>query len=354
MNMTNIRIRYTQILLICLLCISLHTMFQSLSKGFLEFEENFWHRTFMINSFTELKLKLGDQVFLQTVVGKQGWWEFTNDNNLDDYQNVMTIPPSGLKVTQQKLKKLYQKLREKNITLIFFIAPNKATIYPDRVPNEIQKIGPQSNLDAFTAYVKKNGPPVLLDLRPALMDGRKKWGVYYKTDTHWNNYGGFVAYTEIIKELSKTYPQLSPKSISDFIIKPSKPEIQPITHIAGAISVLEPHTLFIPKDKGIEIEWATFSNEQFAPVKVSTTSNTTLPTLLMYMDSFGPYMESFLPFNFRKATFIRHNSKYKDTVSLKAIDIIDPDVVIIEVVERFFSNQRLDNLLDRLNNEKSK
>jgi hypothetical protein len=39
--------------------------------------------------------------------------------------------------------------------------------------------------------------------------------------------------------------------------------------------------------------------------------------------------------------FILNSSKYPDALSLKTIDIIKPDIVIVEVVERFFDLQLL-------------
>jgi len=42
--------------------------------------------------------------------------------------------------------------------------------------------------------------------------------MFHKTDNHWNDYGGFVAYEAIMNTLSVDFPELTKSSISDYII----------------------------------------------------------------------------------------------------------------------------------------
>jgi hypothetical protein len=328
--------------------VSLYTTTQSLAGGTAQFESNLWGRQFLITSFTKLRLTLGDRVFSQALVCKDGWLEYTKQKNLDSYQNIIAYPPKALKNTQQKLQEFYEELHKRNITLILVIPPNKATIYPDKLPNEIQKINAQSKLDAFAAYLQQHGPPVLVDLRPALLNGRKERDVYYKTDTHWNLYGIFIGYTEIMKELSKTYPQLAPKSMKDFKITSGQSYLHDIPRIIGATNLLEPVIGLSPREKGNDLRWVTLNDDKTVPLQISTTPKENLPTLLMYVDSFGIQMKDLVAPHFRKATFISIISQYPDALSLKTIDIIKPDIVIVEVVERYFNVQILDTFLKQI------
>jgi hypothetical protein len=321
-------------------------MSQSLVGGISQFESNFWGREFLVASFTQLRLKLGDRVFSQALVGKDGWLELAVGRSIDGYQNAIEMSPATVANTQKKLQTLYEKLRKRNITLILVIPPDKSTIYPDKLPDEIQKLGARSNLDAFTTYLQQHGPPVLVDLRPALLNGRTKQELYYKTDTHWNSYGAFIAYTQIMNELSKTYPQLTPKSMQDFKVASGQSYAHDLSQIIGAIHLLEPTIVFSLK-KNNTVNWLIFNDDRI-PLQISTTSKDNLPTLLMYMDSFGTGTQNFISPHFRKATFIKNDSKYPDAISLKTIDVIQPNVVIVEFVERFFNGQQLDNFLDKL------
>jgi hypothetical protein len=230
-------------------------------------------------------------------------------------------------------------------------SPNKATIYPDKLPDVIQKLNAQSQLDGFTAYMQQHGPPVLVDLRPALQNGRKEQELYYKTDTHWNSYGAFIAYTEIMKELSKTYSQLTPKRIKDFKVTASEPYLHDIPRLIGATNRLEPRIGFNPKEN--DVQWASLNDDATAPLQVSTTPKKKMPTLLMYIDSFGIGIQFLVAPHFSKATFINSASKYLDARSLKIINVIKPDVVILEILERSFNTQYLDVFLKQFLSEEN-
>lgn len=333
MNTTTLRLRYTQFLVVSLLGILLYMMSQSLSGGINQFESNLWGHEFLITSFTKLKLKIGDRVFPQVLVGKEGWLELTSSKNLDNYQNAAKIQRQEIKNTQSKFEYLYKELSKRNISLFLIIPPNKVTIYPDKLPNEIQKIKQHSKLDMFAAYVQKYGPPGFIDLRPALRKARKSQDVYYKTDTHWNAYGTFTAYREIIRQLSKAYPQLSAKSLKDFQVS-STPSIRDTARIMGTSDWLEPYINFAPKFKD-DVQWVAL-NEDRTSLQVSITPTKNAPTLLMYVDSFGLLLKDFLSWHFSKATYVLFDSKDPDLTMLKMIDATKPDIVIIEMLERRF------------------
>lgn len=344
MNVTIIRLRYTQFFIICLLSVSLYTMTQSLSGGISHLEDNFWGRQFLITSFTRLRLKLGDRVFSQALVGKDGWLDYTGQKNLDGYQNTIAYPPKEMENTQQKLQKFYGELRKRNITLILVIPPNKATIYPEKLPDEIQKINAQSRLDVFTTYIHQNGPSVLLDLRPILQKARVKQDIYYKTDSHWNPYGAFFAYQEIMHELSKSYPELAPADIKNFKLTVVPSHLYNIAMIMGATNILEDRLILTPKRNSVK--WATYNNNVIVPMTASISSQQHSPRLLMYMDSFGLGLKDFIAPHFSEATFIHIASQYPDLLSFKTIDTLQPNVVIVEVAERHFNIKYLDAFLN--------
>lgn len=351
MNMTTLRLRYTQLFVIGLLAIFAYTMYQSLPGGLSQINDNLWGRKFLITSFTTLRLKLGDRVFPQVAVGKDGWLQYTGGRSLDNYQNPRKIPRKVLQKTQQKLQTLYEELNKRNITLILVLPPDKTTIYPDKVPDEIQKITSQSKLDAFTTYLQQHGPPVLVDLRPALKKGRKKQDIYYKTDTHWNAYGTFIAYTEIMKELSKKYPLLVANDIKDFQKITSEPHLHDLSQIMGANDLLEISPNLTLKNYTDNNVTKLVLNNDTIPLEISTTAKDNLPTLLMFRDSFGSGIQYFISHHFHKGIFILNTSTYPDALSLETIDVFKPNIVIIEIVERFFSAGKLDNLLDNMLSE---
>jgi alginate O-acetyltransferase complex protein AlgJ len=255
----------------------------------------------------------------------------------DDLVLDYTIIPrlfffGGIQRVQSNLQLLYDSLRKRNITLLVVIAPNKATIYPDTLPDQLQKINSQSELDLLTNSVQQHGPPVLVDLRPALWQARQQRQIYYKTDTHWNSYGVFVAYTQIMEALSHAYPALQPLPIGKFSLKATAPTVHDIAHIMGATNILEPGYVMIPK--GQDVHWVTYNDDPI-PMMASRSSNQNAPRLLMYFDSFGQSLIPLIAPQFSEATYILNITPHSDLVTLSEIDNIQPDIVIVEFVERY-------------------
>lgn len=333
-DFTTYRLRYTQIFVICVLASFLYMLSASLSGGLTSFDENLQGRKLLIENFTRLRLKIGDRVFTQALIGKDGWLEYTGGRNLDVFQNIQTLPYGDHKDIQKNLKILYDELRQRNITLVVVIAPNKATIYPDKLPSEIQKIGAQSELDMLIDRLKQKGPPILIDLRPALEEGRQKREIYYKTDTHWNSYGVLIAYREIMKNLSQSYPELAPNNINRFKVKEGKPYVHDISALMGAANLLETGYTITPAKN--DLNWIIYNNDPIA-MSVATSSQDKLPKLLMYADSFGTPLFPLLAPHFSQSTFIQNLSAYPDTLTFQQIEATKPDIVILEFVERYQS-----------------
>ncbi|MGH8028786.1 MAG: alginate O-acetyltransferase AlgX-related protein, partial [Arenimonas sp.] len=63
---------------------------------------------------------------------------------------------------------------------------------------------------ATTALIDAVGPGIYLDTRPDLRSAKARMAVplYYRTDTHWNRAGAWVAYRSLANELGRTEPQL--------------------------------------------------------------------------------------------------------------------------------------------------
>ncbi len=326
------RQHYAACFVLALLVLSLYMAAQGMTNGLSQFDSSLPGRKQLIALFTDMRLRLGDRVFLQVLVGNRGWLQYSNDRNLDTFQNSPTLPPGGIERMGTNLVALHQYLRERNITLLVVIPPNKATIYPDTLPPEIPKLAPRSELDELVGYMNTHDPGVLIDLRPALELARQNRDVYYKTDTHWNSYGAFVGYTEIMKALSPAYPELTPRELSRFKLKSIPPQIRDLGVLIGSTSIVEATSELMPK-RTVSVQWVTY-NDDFLPMQSSYTERNDLPVLLMYRDSFGVWLQSFLAPHFSKATFIATLSNHSNLLTFHEVQVAKPNILIVEFVER--------------------
>ena len=298
--------------------------------GMIRFEDNLVIKNFLIEKTNFLRLNLGDRVFPQVLIGKDGWMDFTGDYNLDDYQNVVSF--NDEQVLMNRIAALDQFTKEQGITLLIVVAPNKATVYPDKLPDGITKVSEESRLDHFITLLKENNLPPILDLRPILINARSEREVYYKTNTHWNGYGAFVAYTAILNELEKTNPEVKAYKEEELEIGTKPPSVQDIPKLLQANYIKEAHRFYLPK--GFSVYSLTLP-EYFGFNHITSIPDSNLPTLLMYHDSFGyRFLNEYISMNFGKAYFIHSGDNINQYLNRESIQQFGPDIIVIEIVER--------------------
>lgn len=328
-DVTSLRYRYNQFFILFVLCSLLYVMAQNIDSGVTDFQVNFQNKDLFIEQANLLRIKMGDHVFPVALAGHDGWLEYVGEENIDDFQNVNTF--RNKKKFAQELTVLNEYLKSQGIALLIVVAPNKASIYPDKLPVELIPQSPQSRLDSLISYLENNNLPVLLDLRPALRMARQEQDVYYKTDTHWNGYGAFVAYTTIINALAQSHPELKPYAESDLKLITTAPAVHDLPHLLQITSMLEPSFFYTPTDIYIQ---KTQPEDQPGYDQFSWMDGSTLPTLLMFHDSFGAaYLDNYLSMNFSDAHFVQIKSMPK-YLTQESIRRFKPDVIIIEIVER--------------------
>lgn len=285
---------------------------------------------------------MGDHVFPQVVVGRNGWLDFNSDGNLDTYQNANPLE-ERLKVIHRQLVALNQELKARGVTLIVVVAPNKETIYPNKVPPQIVKLQEKSRLDLLLGMFDESDAPILLDLRPALLQGRTERQIYYQTDTHWNAYGAYIAYREIMNRVSQDYPDLRPLSLADFEFTETAPKTMDIARLLGSDFLQEPAVMIQPNFASSAYFYRIPPSSN---VSVSSSKLGLGRTLLVYHDSFGDTLNEFLQYSFEDVVYIRGAISDGSLASAAWVDSVEPDVIVIEIVER--NMVYLNNLLAKL------
>jgi hypothetical protein len=314
-------------------------MMSSNLQGFGKFEESFFQRNVLIQNYNRLRIKLGDRVLNNVLIGKNGWIEFTGGRNLDAYQNVLKFSPEDLKTFAQTIRNCHEYAREQDITFLMVVAPNKASIYSDKLPDQIQRLSDVSQLDQLNKYLRKQNIPQVLDLRPALLDARKSQETYYPVGTHWNAYGAYVAYETIINALSQDHPNLEPYSAKFFRIRYISPGAsvtrdKDIALLIKANYLVPESALFSTRDISGLVNKVDFPDADNGYHEISWIPDSDLPSLLIFHDSFGNAdLNDFLSLNFSKAFYI-HRDAASSFLNKQIINQFSPDILIYQVVER--------------------
>ncbi len=232
--------------------------------------------------------------------GKKGW-DFLNTFDV----KVPTATYKTILFTDAELRSIKNKMEEDDqffhrLQIPYFnvVVPDKEVIYPEFYPYP-EHILTNFRLDQLIDYLEANSSSRLLDLRQLLIAGKGKNQLYYIRDTHWNYYGSFLFYQDIMRRLSLIYPNVYVPELSDFNIEPNDSGVTP--------------------------------NKSFAQIKK-------LKSVFIYGDSFaGQYdtthnhgLARFLSFSFENVNL----QNFRSPLEYSRIEKEKPDLVIRENVQR--------------------
>jgi alginate O-acetyltransferase complex protein AlgJ len=213
-------------------------------------------------------------------------------------------------------------------------APNKETIYPEFLPNAVKKLRKTTRLDQLIEYLRCNSTLDVLDLREALFVGKKRAQIYFRTDSHWNNLGAYIAYEQIINCLTRRFPTLRVTPLNSLRPFPYFKKIGgDLSRMLGFMEEF-PEGMTIKFDSTVksrkvnlppEDPKAPFERQSFAMEKLDTS----LPRAIMFRDSFADLLVPLLSENFARITYV-WNHEIKMDLILKE----KPNVVIEEFLER--------------------
>jgi alginate O-acetyltransferase complex protein AlgJ len=264
---------------------------------------------------------LGYRQINDVVIGKDGWLYLDNAGSISDYMGLSPYSDSELADLLKTISARRDFLSKKGIPLLLVIVPNKETIYPEYLPDTIRKVRNLTRQDQLIEYVKSHSGIEILDLRDALRQAKTDRPTYYATDSHWNGYGAFVAYQEIMKKVNMYFPDITAYPLSDFQITSSHTTGKDLT------DMLLMRDEF--RDQSIEMIYKGQQPNSGSGIK--------LPSVLFYYDSFFLALGPFLAPHFSTITGEYVANKYDPSI----IEQKKPDIVIYIMVERLVSTYLL-------------
>lgn len=296
---------------------------------------DFYGRDKLITGIADFRIWIGDRVYPKVIVGEDGWLIHTGELSIADYQNTTPYSQKELESICQKINRLYIELEERGIVMLIVIAPNKNTIYHEYVPDEIPVLGEQSRLDQIVECMDVyDGKPQLLDLRPALLHAKEERQIYHKTDSHWNSYGAFVAYQQIISTINLSTPTFEPYSkldVTEDIIYDARLDM---TRLIGTTRFGEDFVRLNLKNEQALLRSVDIKDNNGDIKRLYFSSNYSvdkLPSVLVFYDSFFINVLPYFKEHFREGTYVHH---YTPMSNLDWIEEKKPDIVVFEFTER--------------------
>jgi alginate O-acetyltransferase complex protein AlgJ len=293
--------------------------------------DRFLWRKSLIKNFNAFRYAAGDSIFNAGLVGKDGWLFYTGDYSIHDYQKTSLMGPNRLEYLAEILKTLDESAAQYGGELWVVIPPDKNTIYPQYMPDEIPVIGQTSRLDQLMGYLQKETKIHVVDLRADFVDISKSSQIYYNADAHWNCLGAYHASNKLLSQISAEHPEVQTHPLTDF---ESGMMTDSTLDISGAMGLgFEEDTVTLtPKFPIGSISHATYENNE--TMKVAINSQTNLPSALVIHDSFyTECLNQFLEPQFSRI-ISSHYEKAMLSDYMELIEAEKPDVVIVEFAER--------------------
>lgn len=274
------------------------------------------------------------------LIGKDNWVFYYTQDILDDFTGDNLLQKDELDSITSDLQTISQYLKEKNISLLVTVAPDKKTIYPEQYPNGIQAaIGTRRTLQ-LVEHLAHNDLNIYT-MEDALK-AKKDMGTVYSArvdDAHWNYLGGYIGYESIIQKLADLGVPVN-------CIPLEKCEVITSNYTSlfnGVIPISETwYTITNEKASSVHFQeehldgfhFLTFNKDPANYKRYYVNDNQSLPSLLFIGDSYSQKLFEFLPQSFSRVMFV-HTADLNQLP--KILDIEHFDTIVIEFAERMFS-----------------
>ncbi|NJD90810.1 MAG: hypothetical protein FIA91_04730 [Geobacter sp.] len=297
------------------------------------FNDHFGFRTELIHINFLLQYRLLDYNPSSLVVkGMNGWLFYTGDKSINDYRGITRFEPEQLRKWADSLEMKRVWLERQGIRYLFVVAPNKETIYGEHLPVSLAKIRQRTALDDLLDYLRHNTRVTIVDPRSALRQAKADHQLYYKTDTHWNEYGAFVAYRELMVPVSRWFPGMAAQEPTDFTLGQQPSNGGDLATMLGGSRFLPDEELRLQPRRPRQATRVALNvpgKEQFDMVQ----QRADLPRALVFRDSFMTNMLPFLSEHFSQTRYLSQRWNSRTPIG-ELVAKVKPALVIEEYVER--------------------
>lgn len=297
--------------------------------------ESFWSDNFglrpdLIRWNNIIRVKLLDVSPIPSVVlGKDQWMFYCSEalddgNTFDDYRGLSPLSGRELEKIRLRLEANRAEFSRHGMRYLVVVVPNKNTIFGEYLPAGIRKSGAPTRLDQFMEYMGSHSDVEILDLRRAMFEAKKNCPPYWKTDSHWNSYGAYVGYREIVHRLARDFPDIPSGDIAGSVKVESSPP-------GGDLAQM----LFMQDVVSEE------NNTKFELVGMP--EKPPLQKLIFRHDSFGDNLYPYLNRLFRKVINIAPFAPYR-------FDVLErerPEIVLHVFAERYIPQALHDDFFYR-------
>ena len=281
------------------------------------FDGQYGLRNLMITLDHQLTAAIfGESAENKVILGKDGWLFY--EETLDDFEGTNVMSERDVYATAKVISLIDEYYSKKGIDFAFTVAPNKNSLYPDKMPGYYPKNRGVSNAKLIHKALTQTDVKDI-DLFEAFKNEDKP--LYRKTDSHWTFEGAGLASDTILKALGKKFAPYYGSETNE-----KKAETADLYEMLYPVGV----------NSDTETEYTRKFNYTYErPIRsvednfIRTASESGNGNLFMFRDSFGNSLYHFMAGEFSRAVFCRLMP-----YNLTLAENEKADTVVIEIVER--------------------
>lgn len=269
--------------------------------------------------------------------GKDNWIFLGNSSESCVAKLKLSVTPSAdqLESTTRIFSNISQAALKQNVHVALIVGPDKSSIYPEYLPKELKPSSVRYS-SFFLEELKKLPNLTVYDPTSDLLKLKDTEGIfYYKTDTHWNNKGAFLAYSGLANILGLPIPQVEFKqgtTYSGDLIEISKLKHFPLQALDNW------DVIWKNKPTWTESDIADEQKTAFGSTKVVINNNPLSNKYVwVFGDSFTEALKQYFNTTFKEVRYVdirgymlKHLPDDLDKADRK------PDMIIVVRVERSF------------------
>ena len=246
---------------------------------------------------------------------------------VENYKGLTRFTDEELVKIKDNLNAFFEIMESRGARCMLFIAPDKEQVYPDLMPDRILRVSTDSRGDQLTAYLEAENVsfPVLYP-KQMFQDRSESIPIYYITDTHWNDLGGWAA-AESIKSAFTGNPETATAPPYHRYDNEGK-------DLAGMLGLSE----FMPEGNAIEIDYTdgleiyktqTINYGHVQRYASNSTNSQSQKKLMVIGDSFSEYYVRAALHDIKDVLFVTYGD-----LSLIDLEAETPDYLVVMLVER--------------------
>jgi len=273
------------------------------------------------------------------IKGQEEWYFYTANSLIGDFLGEFEFKRDAFKEWYDEQIWRYRWLEERGIKYITFSPPNKQTVYPEKMAEELRAAAGITRMSQLHRYLDEYPHPFYVKLEDTMKEAKSKRKLYFAMDTHWNLFGAYIGFREVMEKLADFFPEQ--QFTSEFVFHKKDLKVSG-GDLAEMLMIGQDTYEYVPmiaprKNCGEEAEFALkltdVSSIMYERPLLKQCKGRNLRAVV-FADSFILNIEPFLSENFREILYLQKS--YDHSNVLEIIDTFKPDIIIEERAERNF------------------